>query len=223
MGVESRSWADVDRYLVQQTCAEDEALSAARVTSRAAGLPSIEVSPNQAKLLYLLCRMIGARRVLEFGTLGGYSAIWFARAVGDGGWVTTLELEARHAEVARRSLAAAGVGGRVEVIEGPALDSSAALIAAQVEPYDFVFIDADKPNNPRYLQAAIELTRPGGVIVVDNVVRAGEVADAQSRDERVLGSRGVIELMGADPRLDATALQTVGSKGWDGLAIARVR
>lgn len=222
MGAESRSWADVDRYLVQQTCAEDEALSAALATSRAAGLPSIEVAPNQAKLLYLLCRMIGARRVLEFGTLGGYSAIWFARAVGDGGWVTTLELDAHHAAVARANLSAAGVGDRVEVIEGSALESVTGLRAAGTEPYDFVFIDADKPNNPRYLQAAIELTRPGGVIVVDNVVRAGEVADAQSHDERVLGSRGVIELMGADPRLEATALQTVGSKGWDGLAIAWV-
>jgi predicted O-methyltransferase YrrM len=220
---EPQDWTRVDDYLVAELVAEDATLLAARRAGRDAGLPAIEVAPNQGKLLALLCRVAGARRVLEFGTLAGYSTLWFADAVGPGGHVTTLELDPRHAEVARENFARAGVADRVRLIEGPAADSARGLVEAGEEPFDLVFVDADKPNNARYVHLALELSRPGTVLVVDNVVRAGAVADAGSTDERVLGSREVLHLLGTHPRLDATALQTVGAKGWDGLALALVR
>jgi predicted O-methyltransferase YrrM len=220
---DEQRWQAVDAYLAEAVVHEDDVLRAAREAAHAAGLPQIEVAPNQGKFLALLCAMSGARRVLEFGTLGGYSTIWMARAVGAGGHVTTLEVDARHAEVARGNFAAAGVGERIRLIEGPAAESAAALIAGGEEPFDVVFIDADNPGNPTYLDAALQLTRPGSVIVVDNVVRGGEIVDASSTDDRVQGSRAVLEAMGADPRLEATALQTVGQKGWDGFAIGVVR
>lgn len=215
-------WAAVDAYLTGTLVDEDADLVAAREAGRAAGLPAIEVSPLQGKLLALLCTMTGARRVLEFGTLAGYSALWFARAVGPGGHVTTLELDPAHAAVARENLARAGVAHRVDVHEGPAAETARALVDAGTEPYDLVFIDADKPGNSRYLELAVALSRPGTVVVVDNVVRAGAVADAGSDDPRVQGSRAVLDAMAAHPRLEATALQTVGSKGWDGFALAVV-
>lgn len=217
-----RSWARVDDYLVATLVGEDEAMDAAREAGRAAGLPPIEVAPNQGKLLALLCTLTGARRVLELGTLAGYSALWFARAVGPEGHVTTLELDPAHAAVARENLARAGVGHRVEVVVGPAADSLRALVAAGTEPFDLVFVDADKPNNPHYVETALALSRPGTVIVVDNVVRGGAVADPDDDSPAVVGSREVLALLGSHPRLEATALQTVGSKGWDGFALAVV-
>jgi len=217
-----RRWAEVDAVLVAAVVGEDETLAAVRAAGRAAGLPPIEVAPNQGKLLALLCAMTRARRVLEIGTLAGYSALWFARAVGPEGHVTTLELDPRHAAVARENLARAGIGHRVEVVVGPATETLRALVDAGTEPFDLVLIDADKPNNPRYLEEAVALSRPGTVIVVDNVVRGGAVADPADESPAVVGSREVLALLGAHPRLDATALQTVGSKGWDGFALAVV-
>lgn len=215
-------WRDVDRYLSETLATEDESLAAAREAGEAAGLPNIAVVANHAKFLELLCRISGARRALEFGTLAGYSTICLARAVGADGHVTTLELERRHAEVARANLAHAGVAERVEVCVGPALESAHRLIEEQVEPFDFVFIDADKRSNPGYLEASLQLTRPGSVIVVDNVVREGAVVDAHSEDPDVRGIRRMLEMMAADPRLDSSAVQTVDPKEYDGFAIALV-
>ncbi|HEY0214803.1 MAG TPA: O-methyltransferase [Cellulomonas sp.] len=213
----------VDDYLVGELVAEPTAFGAARQAGRDAGLPAIEVAPNQGKLLALLCRMAGARRVLEFGTLAGYSTLWFADAVGPGGHVTTLEIDPRHAEVARQNVERAGVAHQVRLIEGPAAESAQGLLDAGEEPFDLVFVDADKPSNARYVELALGLSRPGTVIVVDNVVRQGAIADPGTRDPRVVGSREVLHLLGTHPRLDATAVQTVGSKGWDGFAVALVR
>ncbi|MGN7154930.1 O-methyltransferase [Dietzia cercidiphylli] len=217
-------WAEVDAFLDEAMGLEDQVLRDVREATAAADLPPIEVSAAQARFLALLCRMIGARRVLEFGTLGGYSAASVARALGDDGEVVTLEIDPRHAEVARANFRRAGVADRVEVLVGPASESARALIDTGTEPFELVFIDADKPGNPGYVELALQLTRPGSVIVVDNVVRHGAVADAGSDDPGVLGSREVLTLLlGGHPRLDATALQTVGTKGWDGFAVARVR
>ncbi len=221
-GSARRRWAEVDDYLVSTLVGEDDVLADVRAAGRAAGLPPIEVAPNQGKLLALLCTMTGARRVLELGTLAGYSAVWLARAVGPEGRVTTLELDPAHAAVARENLARAGIAHRVDVVVGPAAESLRALADAGTEPFDLVFVDADKPNNARYLEAAVTLSRPGTVIVVDNVVRGGAVADPDDGSAAVVGSREVLALLGAHPRLDATALQTVGSKGWDGFAVAVV-
>jgi predicted O-methyltransferase YrrM len=213
-------WRAVDGYFVSSLVDEDTALAQARADSRAADLPDHEVTPNQGAFLALMARISGARRALEIGTLGGYSTIWLARACDH---VTTLEVDAGYAELAGHNLRRAGVADRVDVVVGPAVDSLADLVARHVAPYDLVFIDADKPNNPRYLQASLRLTRPGSVIVADNVVRNGAVVDAGSTDERVRGVRRFFEQVAADPRLEATALQTVGAKGWDGFAVARVR
>jgi predicted O-methyltransferase YrrM len=211
----------VDAYFVETLVDEDEALAQARASGSLTTMPRAEVAPNQGRLLALLVRMAGARRVLEFGTLAGYSTIWLARAAGRQGRVTTLELEEQNAAVARRNLERAEVLDRVEVIVGPAADSAQRLIEAGTEPYDFVFIDADKPSNPAYLKASVALGQPGTVIVIDNVVRNGAVVDAESADPRVQGVREALDLIAADPRLEATALQTVGSKGWDGFTIVR--
>jgi predicted O-methyltransferase YrrM len=223
MTTESDKWEAVDRYFVGALVGEDDGLREARERARAAGLPMIEVAPNQGQLLALLARMAGAKRVLEFGTLAGYSTIWLARAVGPDGAVVTLELDPEHARVARANLDAAAVGERVRVLVGPARDSAEGLIENGTEPFDLVFIDADKPNNPVYLDLALRLSRPGTVIVVDNVVRNGQVIDAESSDPSVTGVRDLVDAVSADPRLDATALQTVGLKGWDGFLLAVVR
>jgi predicted O-methyltransferase YrrM len=217
------AWRDVDAYLVDTLLAEDqdEALARAIESGRGTTMPRAEVAPNQGKLLALLCRITGASRVLEFGTLAGYSTIWLARAVGKHGHVTSLELEEQNAAIARTNLAHAGVANRVNVIVGPAAQSAQRLIEQGTEPYDFVFIDADKPGNPEYLRVSLALTRPGSVIVIDNVVRNGAVVDPESADARVQGVRRVFADIADDPRLEATALQTVGSKGWDGFAIIR--
>jgi predicted O-methyltransferase YrrM len=215
-------WTEVDRYLTELLVEPDPVLDAALERSEAAGLPAHQVSATQGKLLEILARLQGACSILEIGTLGGYSTIWLARALPPGGRLVTLEVEPRHAEVARANLEHAGLAGKVEVRVGPALETLAQLFAEDAGPFDFVFIDADKPNTPRYFTSALDLARVGSVIVADNVVRAGAVADAASDDPRVQGVRGLHERMGAEPRVRASAIQTVGSKGYDGFAIALV-
>ena len=216
-------WREVDRYFAEHLLDEDAALVHARLSSTRTAMPQADVSPGQGAFLSVIAQIAGARRVLEFGTLAGYSTIWLARAVGPTGTVTTLEIDEATAAVARDNLERAGVAHRIELVVGPARDSAQALIDAGAAPYDLVFIDADKPNNPHYLEAALKLSRPGTVIVADNVVRNGAVADADSDDPRVHGTRALIERLGTDASLAATALQTVGLKGWDGFAIAVVR
>ncbi len=212
--------AAVDAYLEQVLAVEDEILTRVRTESAAAGLPDIAVSALQGRLLQLLVTATGAREVLEVGTLGGYSTICLARG---GAHVTTLELDAHHAEVATANVARAGLAERVDVRVGPAADTLDALVAAGAGPYDLVFVDADKPSNSRYVTAALAMSRPGTMLIVDNVVRAGRITNAGSDDPGVVGSRAVLALLGGDPRLEVTALQTVGAKGWDGFAVARVR
>jgi len=214
-------WADVEGYLATTVAGEDEILASIMARTVEAGLRPIEVSATDGALLALWCRLIGATRVLEIGTLGGYSATWFARAVGERGSVTTLELDARAAEVAKENWRLAGVADRVEVVVGLAADTLTSLISAGSDPYDLVFIDADKENNPTYLEAALALTRPGSLIVIDNVVRGGRIV-GDSDDPDVVGTRRVLEMLGSNPRLQATAVQTVSSKGWDGFAVALV-
>ncbi len=216
------TWTAVDSYLTDLFVPEDAALRAALAASDVAGLPPINVSPPQGKLLGLLARMNGARTVLEIGTLGGYSTIWLARALPEGGRVISLEFDPRHAAVARENVARAGLSHVVEVRVGAALETLPALAAEGLGPFDFVFIDADKRNNPGYFTWALQLTRRGGVIVVDNVVRDGRVIDAGSADPDIQGVRRCNAMMAAEPRVSATAIQTVGSKGYDGLSIALV-
>jgi predicted O-methyltransferase YrrM len=217
-------WAAVDEYLGGLFGGADPVLDAALAAST--GLPAIQVSPLQGQLLHVLARSVGARRVLEIGTLGGYSTIWLGRALPADGRLLTLEAEPRHAAVARANLARAGLADLVEVRVGPAAESLAQLAAAGAEPFDepfdLVFIDADKPGYPEYLSWALRLTRPGGLIIGDNVVRGGAIADPDSDDPNVAGVRRFLELVAAEPRLTATVLQTVGVKGYDGLAIALV-
>jgi predicted O-methyltransferase YrrM len=213
----------MDAYFTAEFANEDAALVAARESSAQTTLPNAEVTANQGALLALVAQMAGAKRVREFGTLAGYSAIWFARAVGAGGQVVSLELEPQNAAIARKNVDRAGVGDRVDIILGPAAESAERLIKDGAGPFDLVFIDADKPNNPTYLAAAIALTRPGAVIVIDNVVRNGAVLDAGNDNPGVQGVREVVRAIAADPNLDATAIQTVGLKGWDGMIVARRR
>lgn len=218
----SLAWNVVDSYIGAHLIAEDPALAAALDHNAAQGLPPIDVSAAQGKLLQLYARMTGARRILEVGTLGGYSTIWMARALPADGRLVTLELEPHHAEVARENLARAGLAERCEVIVGPAVVSLADLIDAGEAPFDLVFIDADKPSNVAYLKAALKLTRPGSVILVDNVVRDGKILDPDSADPSVIGTQALFDAVAAESRLDATAIQTVGDKGWDGFLLAIV-
>jgi predicted O-methyltransferase YrrM len=215
-------WTAVDGYLGDLLVPADPALEAALAASAAAGLPAINVSAVQGKLLQLLARAIGAHNVLEIGTLGGYSSIWLARALPDGGRLVSLEADPRHAEVARANIARAGLDSSVEVRLGMALDLLPELAAEGGEPFDLVFIDADKPNNAAYFDWALQLTRPGSIIVVDNVVREGDVIDAVSDSPTVQGVRRFLERLATEPRVSATAIQTVGGKGYDGFAIALV-
>ncbi|RZU60961.1 O-methyltransferase [Zhihengliuella halotolerans] len=219
----AQAWRDVDAYFTAELVNEDSALVTARESGARTTMPNAEVAANQGALLGLITQIAGAKRVLEFGTLAGYSTVWFARAVGNGGRVVTFELEEQNALIARENLDRAGIGDRVEVVVGSAAESAASLIDADAEPFDLVFIDADKPSNPKYLAAALALTRPGAVIIIDNVVRDGAVVQADSDDPRVQGVRTVAQDIAAHPDLDATAIQTVGEKGWDGLIIARRR
>lgn len=216
-------WTAVDDYFNNLLLGPDPALEEALKASAEAGLPAISVAPNQGKLLQLLALTAGARSILEVGTLGGYSTIWLARALPADGRLLSLELDPKHAEVARANLARAGFGEPLaEVRVGPALESLQALAGDDRLPFDLVFVDADKANIPGYFRAALDYTRPGGLIVVDNVVRGGAVADADSQDPNVRGVREFTELVATEPRVSATAIQTVGSKGYDGLAILRV-
>lgn len=211
-------WADVDAYLEDVLLGDDSVLDATRKASRAAGLPDIAVSPTQGKLLYLMARMIGAKRILEVGTLGGYSAIWLARALPADGELITLEYDPKHADVARSNIKNAGFADRVDVITGAAIDTLPTLGGM----FDFSFIDADKKSNPDYFQWALKLSRQGSVIVVDNVIREGRVIETDSNDANIEGIRRLNTMIAAEPRVSATALQTVGAKGYDGLAIALV-
>jgi predicted O-methyltransferase YrrM len=215
-------WTEVDAFLDSLLIGEDEALSEAVAASDRAGLPPIQVSAAQGKLLYLLAKVQGARRVLEIGTLGGYSAIWMARALPEGGHLVSLEASPRHAEVASGNVARAGLIGTVEIRVGLAAESLPKLAEERPEPFDMVFIDADKAGYPVYLDWALRLTRPGSLVVADNVVRGGAVADGLSRDANVRGVRAYLEAVAANPRLEGTVMQTVGAKGYDGLSIARV-
>ena len=212
-------WTSIDRYLGDLLAPSDEKLEAAVKSNRKARLPAIDVSPLQGKFLHVLIQMTQARRVLEIGTLGGYSTIWMARALPKGGRIISLEFSPRHAEVARANLHCAGLLTRVEIRVGPALESLRVLNAG---PFDLVFIDADKENNPQYLKWALKLSRRGTVIVVDNVARHGSVIQAKSSSPDIVGTRRCLEMMAAEPRLCAVALQTVGVKGLDGFALAVV-
>ncbi|MFF6774638.1 O-methyltransferase [Streptomyces sp. NPDC012637] len=222
MSNDQAQWTTVDHYFTELLAPADEALTAALADSTAAGLPEIAVAANQGKLLHLLVAAQGARNVLEIGTLGGYSTIWLARALPADGRLVTLEYDPKHADVARGNLARAGLDKTVEVRVGPALDTLPLLEQEGVGPFDFVFIDADKVNNPHYVSWALKLSRPGALIVVDNVVRGGKIASEHPDDPAVTGTREMFDLVAAEPRLDATAFQTVGTKGYDGLLIARV-
>ncbi len=215
-------WSAVDRYINDLLVPGDAVLEAALAASAAAGLPAINVAPNQGKLLHLLARMHGAKKVLEVGTLGGYSTIWLARALPPGGKVVTLEFDPKHAEVARANLARAGLEKVVEVRVGKALETLPQVAKDGLGPFDLFFIDADKVNTPGYFQWALQLSRPGSVIVVDNVVRHGAVLDAKAADPNVQGIRKFYEMLAAEPRVTGTAVQTVGSKGYDGFALALV-
>jgi predicted O-methyltransferase YrrM len=214
--------ADVDQYLSGLFAPHDAALQNALAASTAAGLPEIQVSATQGKFLHMMARLMKARTILEIGTLGGYSAIWMTRALPADGLLVTLEFDPKHAEVARKNLAAAGLSDRVDIRLGRALDTLPQVAGEGLAPFDIVFIDADKESNPDYFTWALKLTRPGSLILVDNVVRDGTVLEADSPDVSVKGTRRVLEMMATEPRVSATALQSVGQKGWDGLAMAVV-
>jgi predicted O-methyltransferase YrrM len=218
-------WTKVDRYFGALLAPGDDALDAAIKANELAGLPQIDVTPLQGKFLEFLVRATGARRVLEIGTLGGYSTIWMARALPAGGRVITLELDPHHARVARRNLEKAGVADRVEILVGPAIETLPKLEspdAGRGAPFDLIFIDADKQGYPEYLTWALKLSRPGTVLVADNVVRQGKVIDEKSKDPHIQGVRMFTEMVAAEPRLSATVLQTVGVKGYDGFTLAVV-
>ena len=216
------TWTAVDRYIADHLIGEDPVLDAVLRANAEGGLPAIDVSPAQGKLLYLLARIHGARRILEVGTLGGYSTIWLARALPSGGRIVTLELSDRHAAVARGNLERAGFADLVDLRVGPALETLDGLVAAGAEPFDLVFIDADKARTPDYVARAIDLSRPGTVVIADNVVRDGRLADAETDDPGVRGNRRLHEELARDARLTATTIQTVGAKGYDGFTIGIV-
>jgi predicted O-methyltransferase YrrM len=215
-------WTNVDRYFCDMLAPSDKILDATLLANKQAGLPGIDVSRLQGKFLELLVRISGARRILEIGTLGGYSTIWLARALPQEGRIVTLEFDSHHAEVARANLINAGVLDRVDLRVGRAIDSLPALETSGAGPFDLIFIDADKQGYPEYLAWALKLARPGTVIVADNVVRDGRVIQANSADPDIQGIRRFTELLAAEPRLSATALQSVGVKGYDGIALAVV-
>ena len=215
-------WADVDHYLIDLLIPADDALTHAVEASAAAGLPPIAVTPPLGKLLHILARAMGAKRILEVGTLGGYSTIWLARAAGPGGHVTTLELDPKHAELAAANIAYAGLSGSVDIRLGRAVESLATLHAEGGAPYDMIFIDADKASIPEYFTWSLKLTRPGSLILVDNVIRNGAVIDASSSDPNVIGVRRFNEMLAVETRVTATTIQTVGAKGYDGMTFAIV-
>ena len=215
-------WSDVDHYVVDRLHQKDDALDHALQTSAAAGLPPIAVTPPGGKLLHILARLVRARRILEIGTLGGYSTIWLARAAGEGGHVTTLELDEKHAKVAAANVAYAGLSSSVDIRIGRATDSLSALHAEGGAPFDMIFIDADKASIPEYFAWSLRLTRPGSLILVDNVIRNGAVIDATSTDPNIVGVRRFNEMLAVESRVTATTIQTVGAKGYDGMTFAIV-
>ena len=215
-------WSAVDSYFEEKLLPADPVLEETLRASEAAGLPSIQVSPSQGKLLYLLAKAQGVRTILEVGTLAGYSTIWLGRALPRGGRLLTLEVNPKHAEVARVNVARAGLGALVEIRLGPAVETLPKLLSEHEGPFDFVFVDADKPNTRTYFDWAVRLSRPGTLIVVDNVVRKGELANASSDDPNVRGMRAFLEALASDSRVSATGIQTVGTKGYDGFVLARV-
>lgn len=216
------AWTAVDSYISDKLLGADAVLAATLAANAAAGLPDIDVSPAQGRMLHLLAQMAGARRILEIGTLGGYSTICLARALPTDGRLVTLEIDPHHADVARANIAAAGLAAIVDVRTGAALDTLDQMIAAGEGPFDLVFIDADKDNGANYVRAAMALGRPGTTIIVDNVVREGGVLDPASDDPRIIGTRALFDMVGHEPRLTATAAQTVGAKKWDGFLLAIV-
>ncbi|MER9137237.1 O-methyltransferase [Mesorhizobium sp. M0830] len=217
-----KTWAVVDDYIVASLFDSDPVLDAVLAANHDQGLPAIDVSAAQGKLLSLLVRIRGAKNVLEIGTLGGYSTIWMARELPADGRIVTLELDQHHAKVARSNFERAGVSARIDLRIGPALQSLAALGAENAGPFDLIFIDADKPNNPHYLSWAMRLSLPGTVIICDNVIRDGAVLNEDGRDAKVEGARAAFSFIGGEKHLDGTAIQTVGAKGYDGFAIAIV-
>ena len=221
--ISAAAYGAVDEYLEKHLVGNDAVLEAALADSRAAGLPPINVPPAQGKLLYLLARLQQPKRVLEIGTLAGYSTIWLARALPPQGRIVTLEFEPKHADIARQNLARAGFADQVDIHVGAALETLATLERKGAAPFDLVFIDADKPRTPQYIDGSIRLSRPGALIILDNVVRSGELANAETTDESVRGMQQAVELLANHPRLDATVIQTVGAKGYDGFALALVR
>jgi predicted O-methyltransferase YrrM len=220
--VSERLWHEVDEYIEARLVPADPVLEATLQTSAEAGLPAISLTPPLGKLLHLIARIQGARRILEVGTLGGYSTIWLARALPQDGELVTLELNPRYAEVATANAERAGLAGLIKIEVGPALESLRELVAAGVAPFDLVFIDADKQNTPAYFELALELTCPGSVIIADNAVRDGELIDADTPDPGTQGMRRLHELLASHVRVSATTVQTVGSKGYDGFTLARV-
>ena len=216
------TWTAVDGYFSNLLLSPDRVLDQAQADSFAAGLPAIAVSPLQGKQLLVLAQMQSPKKILEIGTLGGYSTIWLARALPDDGRLVTLEFSPKHADVARANIARAGLSHLVEIRVGPALDTLPLLAAEKRGPFDFIFVDADKENNPGYFQWALKLSRPGSVILVDNVVRDGAVADLKNTDPHIVGIRRMHELIAAESRVTATAVQTVGAKGYDGYTLIRV-
>jgi predicted O-methyltransferase YrrM len=221
--MDQETWSAVDQYFGGLLLPPDPALTAALEAGAAAGMPPHHVAPNQGKLLHLLARVAGARAILEVGTLAGYSTIWLARALPPDGRLVTLEADPKHADVARANVARAGLSGLVDIRVGPALESLPALAAENAGPFDLIFIDADKPSNPDYLAWALELSRRGTLLIADNVVRGGAVLDAEGADDpNVQGIRRMAELLAAEPRVSATAVQTVGEKGYDGFVLALV-
>ena len=222
MGKSEPRWDQVDAYLIEKFVPREPAFDEALAESEKAGLPAIQVSPPQGRLLELLARALGAKAILEIGTLGGYSTLWLARGLAAGGRIVTLEVDPKHAEVAKRNFARAGRSGVIEQRLGAALETLPRLVEERAGPFDLVFVDADKPNLPDYFSWSLELSRPGTMIVVDNVVREGDVVDARSPDAVIQGVRRMNERIAAEPRVSATTLQTVGAKGYDGLAFVLV-
>ncbi|MDH6429360.1 methyltransferase [Paenibacillus odorifer] len=219
---QTTTWDKVDQYITERLIPQDAVLEEVLVTNQQAGLPPFDVSPSQGKFLNLLVQMKGARRILEIGTLGGYSTIWMARALPSDGQIVTLELDPIHAQVAKANLSLAEVDHLVELRVGDALEQLSQMKQEGVEPFDFIFIDADKPNNPNYLKWALQFSQPGTVILGDNVIREGEVINENSEDARVVGVREFYDLLAEESRISATAIQTVGSKGYDGFVLGIV-
>ncbi|MGE7614304.1 O-methyltransferase [Paenibacillus sp. NPDC101420] len=216
------TWDKVDQYITERLIPQDSVLEEVLSANQQAGLPPFDVSPSQGKFLNLLVQMKGARRILEIGTLGGYSTIWMARALPSDGHIVTLELDPSHAQVAGANFALAQVDDLIELRIGDALGQLSQMKQEGVEPFDFIFIDADKPNNPNYLQWALQFSRPGTVIIGDNVIREGEIINKNSKDPRVVGVREFYDLLAEEPKISATAIQTVGSKGYDGFVLGIV-